>query len=246
VHSVHRAARRPRDGAPFRAHLRSARTVLWQRAVNVRSMLMAVLFVTPLFTSGEAAAAEEPEAPPSRTSLAVRAGPYWMVDRDERMFDGPAMAVGVERSMGRGWGAALELGTAGELAGGRGTCLAELSLRAAPSITLEPGPAWLHFVVRAGPGVVWARVYGSLFGATTPTSTAYGDRVLPELGSSFGATASLGRWTISTDLIGRWLPSATFHADHLPPGAMSEFYPTFRHDHDLSTYGVTAGVAFRF
>jgi hypothetical protein len=193
-----------------------------------------------------AAAADEGEVRASGVSMALRAGPYWMVDREDRMFDGPSLALSGELAIGRGLGGFVEIGSAGELAGGKGTCLGELSLKSGPSFTFEPGPSWFHIVVRGGPGVVFARLYGSLFGATTPTSVAYGDRALPELWSSLGAAASLGRWTLSADLLARWVPSATFHADHVPPGAMSEFYPTFRRDHDLSTYGFTGGLAYRF
>jgi hypothetical protein len=194
------------------------------------------------------AAAEEGEGEPraSRVSMGLRAGPYWMVDREDRMFDGPSVALAGELALGAGWGGFVEIGSAGELAGGKGTCLGELSAKGGPSFTFEPGPSWLHLVARGGPGVVFARLYGSLFGATTSTSMAYGDRVLPELWSSLGAAASLGRWTLSADLVARWVPSATFHADHVPPGAQSEFYPTYRRGHDLSTYGLTGGLAFRF
>ncbi len=210
----------------------------------ILSTVLILIGPTGLAVAEEHEGEREPSAAAAVT-LAMHAGPYWMVDREDRMFDGPSVALSAELAKRRGWGAGVAVGGAGELAGGRGTCLGELSVEGGPSFAFEPGPSWFHVVVRGGPGVVFARLYGSLAGAPPATQLAYGDRMLPAAWSSLGTAVSQGRMTLSLDLLARWVPPATFRADSVPAGARPDFYPTFRRDHDLSSYGVMAGFAFR-
>jgi hypothetical protein len=187
------------------------------------------------------------DAPTSDRSISVHAGAYRLIDRADGAFDGPEIALGARAPLGRSWGLVGHVGAAGEFAGGAGTCLGLLTARVGPSFALHPGPEWLRLDVAAGAGLAFARVYGSLFGATDPMLVAHGDRLLPELWSSLGLSVRLfADWTASLDLVSRWVPRATFHADALPAGMSSDFYPTFRRAHDLSTLGGMLGLAYRF
>jgi hypothetical protein len=205
-------------------------------------MRFAALLILALPVS-EAAATEIPRA----AAVSVHAGAYRMIDRNDAMYDGPEAAVRATVPIDGAWSGVGELGAAGEFAGGRGTCLGELSLRAGPSLTLTPGSAWLHLLASAGGGAGFARLYGSLFGGADQSLVASGDRWLPLLWSSLGAAASVaGRWAVSVEIVGRWMPRATFHADRLPNGTTSEFFPVFRRAHELSTFGGSLGGTFRF
>jgi hypothetical protein len=189
--------------------------------------------------------------PVAATLLAVAvagsAGAYRVVDRDDARYDGPELALHGDLGLDGRWGLAGELATAGEWAGGHGSCLGELALRLGPSLTLTPGPRWLHLRAAAGPGVVWARLYASLFDRSAPTMTASGDRWLPQAWASVGVSASLSEsWSIGADALARFVPPATFHAEHVPAGASPDFYPTYRRSHDLSTLGASIGVTYRF
>jgi hypothetical protein len=187
------------------------------------------------------------EEPTRDGSISLRAGAYALIDRADRAFDGPEIGLEARVPFDRRWALTADIGAAGEFVGAHGTCLGELATHAGPLLTLRPGPEWLHVNAAAGAGLVFARMYGSLFGASDPMLTAYGDKVLPELWASLGVSVRfLTAWGASLDLSSRWKPPAAFHADHVPAGMRSDFYPTFRHPHDLSTLGGAVGLAYRF
>jgi hypothetical protein len=184
------------------------------------------------------------------TSVSVDAGLYRLADRSESAYDGPQVELRHHVGMGGPWSFVSELGLAGEFAGGHGSCLGEASSRLGASWAVTPGPSWLRLQVGAGGGLVYARLYGSLFGEGTGANAAlnaYGDRWLPQAWLTVSVAASLTHalsLVLTTEASA--LPSAWFQADHLPTGMRSDFYPAFRRDHDLSTYGATFGLAYAY
>src|SRR5207248_4757636 len=104
---------------------------------------------------------------------------------------------------------------------------------------------WLHLDAALGAALLFARLYGPRFGMPADSRLAYGDRWLPQLWASLGVAADvIGPLTVSVDALVRVVPSARFRADHVPEnGAL---YPAFLTAHAFSSYGATAGLAWRF
>jgi hypothetical protein len=181
-------------------------------------------------------------------SISVQAGAYGLVDRAESTYDGPEVDVRQRAGLGGPWSFVSEMGTAGEFAGGRGTCIGEVSFRMGGSWVVRPRVSWLELGASAGLGLAYVRLYGALFGETNdPAMDASGDRWLPQAWLSLDAAADVTRaLSLVVAVDARALPPATFHPDHLPPGMLADFYPVYRREHDFSTLGATLGLRVRF
>jgi hypothetical protein len=181
-------------------------------------------------------------------SISVQAGAYGPIDRAESAYDGPEVDVRGRVGVHGPWAFVSEMGTAGEFAGGRGTCLGEVAFRMGGSWTVRPGIGWLELGASAGLGLAFVRLYGALFGQTANSALdAAADRWLPQAWLSLEAAADVTRalsLVVAADA--RALPATLFHPDHLPPGMSADFYPVYRREHDFSTLGATLGLRLRF
>jgi hypothetical protein len=209
----------------------------------MRTLCLLGALLAPALLVARCAAAEDRR----EGFVALRAGAYRLFDRSESAYDGPSLALRAEAPLGNHWGAVGELGTAGEFAGGRGSCLGQISTRLGASLVARPGPPWFHVDTSGGVGVVFARLYGSLLGSSDPDLVARADRWLPQLWASVDlALDFLGAWSASAEILAGWVPPATFRPDHVPAGMLPDYYPVYRREHDLSTYAGTIGLAYRF
>jgi hypothetical protein len=199
----------------------------------------------------EAAYAEAARTDDARAaSLGV--GAYRMIDRTNAAYDGPEVDVRARVAFARRFSFVSELGTAGEFAGGRGTCLGEVAWRGGIALVGRPGPRWLELEAAAGAGVVYARLYGSLSGTASealadPALVAWGDRWLPQAWATLGASIDVaGPLSLSVFAFARAVPAAHLDVEHVPDGMSADFYPAFRRDHEFSTFGASVAVALRF
>jgi hypothetical protein len=184
-------------------------------------------------------------------SFALEGGAYRLVDRAESRYDGPEIAVRQRATLWGPWSLASDMGAAGEFVGGKGTCIGEVSFRMGASWSVRPAAPWLHWLeleAASGVGVVYVRLYGSLFGNDSdPAFDAYAERWLPQAWLSVRLRAELThRVAVVLASDGRALPSATFKPDHLPPGTLADFFPVYRAAHDFSTLGASLGLDLRF
>jgi hypothetical protein len=179
--------------------------------------------------------------------VSFHVGGYRMVDRAESQYDSRTVDVEGHVPLGGVWSFVGSVGAAGELAGGRGSCLGEQSDRVGVSAASRLVVPWVAIRADAGAGVLLARLYGSLPGSSGNADLAWGDRALPEAWASLGLAVALSAHTLaSIDARSQLVPRATFRADHVPAGTPSLFYPAFLRDHDLSSYGAAVGLAQEF